>query len=337
MESFRETILIKPSCRRLSLRNSSTSARLGAAEAPPKRVHLSAAAAEAKRRRRAASRLSASASGEAPWKASPAPSVSIVFTVKRRHVLHAAALAARNTPCGPSVTATKPASCLPSVCSAGRVIFAARWCRAGLPPRRSHACRARAADRSPWSAGRDRSRSECRAGAPRAQTAMTNSGKRLSTSTASASATSCAASAGSTPPSSPPRRVAMVFSPQRVEQDQRHRGGAAGNAHHAAAVDALGGKIGDDAVADRVVGAAERAGKLPRAPSRAAVTAALAAQPPPVTMKSDAATLVPGAGNFFTRMTMSCTEMPAQRIVGAFVRSRVQPKPISSSIQARMM
>ncbi len=46
-----------------------------------------------------------------------------------------------------------------------------------------------------------------------------------------------------------------------VEQDERHRGGAAGNAHGAAVVDTLAGEIGDDAVAHLVVAAAERAGE----------------------------------------------------------------------------
>ncbi|HEY7972667.1 MAG TPA: hypothetical protein VID96_07050, partial [Xanthobacteraceae bacterium] len=50
------------------------------------------------------------------------------------------------------------------------------------------------------------------------------------------------------------------------------------------------------------------------------MTAALAAHPPPVTMNSLAATLVPGAGKFCTRIMMSCTAMPAQRIFG-FARS----------------
>ena len=35
-------------------------------------------------------------------------------------------------------------------------------------------------------------------------------------------------------------------------------------------------------------------------------------------MNSLAATLVPGAGKFSTRMTMSCTAMPAQRIFANF-------------------
>src|ERR1039458_846447 len=38
--------------------------------------------------------------------------------------------------------------------------------------------------------------------------------------------------------------------------------------------------------------------------------------PPPVPMNSDAATLLPGAGKFSTRMTMSCTTMPEHRILG---------------------
>ena len=68
-------------------------------------------------------------------------------------------------------------------------------------------------------------------------------------------------------------------------------------------------------------------------PSRATASAALAAQPPPVMMKSDADTLAPGAGKCSTRITMSCTAMPAHRIVGAGAQS----KPLSSSTQARMM
>src|ERR1039457_7395686 len=59
--------------------------------------------------------------------------------------------------------------------------------------------------------------------------------------------------------------------------------------------------------------------KAARPPRRAMATAALAAQPPPVMMNSAAATLAPGAGKFCTRMTMSCTAMPAHRIFGAFL------------------
>ena len=77
--------------------------------------------------------------------------------------------------------------------------------------------------------------------------------------------------------------------------------------------------------------------KAARPPRRAMATAALAAQPPPVMMNSDAETLVPGAGKFCTPMTMSCTAMPAHRILGACFPAQVQSKAISFSTQARMM
>src|SRR2546429_6495502 len=47
---------------------------------PPSRVHLRPAAAAAKRSAAATSRPSASASANAPWKTSPAPSVSMALT-----------------------------------------------------------------------------------------------------------------------------------------------------------------------------------------------------------------------------------------------------------------
>src|SRR5262245_49975200 len=58
--------------------------------------------------------------------------------------------------------------------------------------------------------------------------------------------------------------------------------------------------------------------KATRPFSRAIATAAFAAHPPPVMMNLLAATLVPGPGKFSTRMTMSCTAMPAHRIFGTF-------------------
>ena len=55
------------------LRKASTSARIGAPEAPPNFVHLSAAVALAKRMISGSARPSTSASVKPPWKASPAP------------------------------------------------------------------------------------------------------------------------------------------------------------------------------------------------------------------------------------------------------------------------
>ena len=57
----------------------------------------------------------------------------------------------------------------------------------------------------------------------------------------------------------------------RIEQNERHRGGAAVHTRHPAAVDALLGEVGENAVAHMIVRAAERAGEghacaQPRAP-----------------------------------------------------------------------
>ena len=62
----------------LAARNSSTSMRWGDPKAPPKRVHLSAAVADANRMACSSAMPSAIPSANAPWKASPAPSVSTV-------------------------------------------------------------------------------------------------------------------------------------------------------------------------------------------------------------------------------------------------------------------
>src|SRR3954471_22164906 len=48
--------------------------------------------------------------------------------------------------------------------------------------------------------------------------------------------------------------------------------------------------------------------------------AALPDCPPTVTMKSDACAFVPAAGNASTRMTMSCTAPPAQRMAVCLVK-----------------
>ena len=64
------------------LKSSSTSARCGAAKAPPNRVHFRAAAAEANRSACRSSCFSVMASAKAPWKTSPAPRVSTVCTGK---------------------------------------------------------------------------------------------------------------------------------------------------------------------------------------------------------------------------------------------------------------
>ena len=52
------------------------------------------------------------------------------------------------------------------------------------------------------------------------------------------------------------------FFAERIEQDQRHRGGAAGNAHHAAAIDALGVRSAKMRSLIASPTSAERAGKL---------------------------------------------------------------------------
>src|SRR6185437_8928207 len=148
------------------------------------------------------------------------------------------------------------------------------------------------------------------------QTAQTNSGKRLSTRTASAPATNADASGGNASPSRSPRRVAIVFSPwpsSRINDTD-----AVAPATRTTPLQSM--PSAESSAMMRVLmsswlppsGPAKRVSP----PSRAMPTAALAAQPPPVTMKSEACTFVPGAGNFSTRMTMSCTAMPEHRIVG---------------------
>jgi len=84
----------------------STSARRGAAALPPRRAHLRPAAAAAKRSAETKLLPSASASVKAPWKTSPAPSVSTAATAKaglRRSVDPSR----QSTSAGPLVTARK--------------------------------------------------------------------------------------------------------------------------------------------------------------------------------------------------------------------------------------
>src|SRR5262249_26221554 len=75
-----DTLMASPL--QLAASKASTSARRGAAMLPPRRVHLSPAAAAANRSAATTSRPSASASANAPWNTSPAPSVSIASTAK---------------------------------------------------------------------------------------------------------------------------------------------------------------------------------------------------------------------------------------------------------------
>src|ERR1700690_1674924 len=149
-------------------------------------------------------------------------------------------------------------------------------------------------------------------------TAVTNSGNRLSTSTASASATSPAASGGSTLPRLTPRRVAMVFSPvasSRISDTE-----AVPFFMRATPLQSMPSLARSARMRLLTWSSVSPSGpaNATRPPRRAMATAALAAQPPPVMMKSDAGTLVPGAGKFCTRITMSCTAMPAHKIFGAF-------------------
>ena len=83
----------------------STSARCGAAKAPPKRVHFSAAAAEANRSASRSSCFSVMASAKAPWNTSPAPSVSTVWTGKAGVSCSSPALVEPDRACGPRVPA----------------------------------------------------------------------------------------------------------------------------------------------------------------------------------------------------------------------------------------
>ena len=124
--------------------------------------------------------------------------------------------------------------------------------------------------------------------------------------------------AGSTWPSPRPRRVAMVFSPVGIDQDQRHRG--AWRRRRARRRCSRRPRRARSARMRALTASSSPPSgpaKAARPPSRAIATAALAAQPPPVMMKSLATALAPGGGNARTRMTMSCTAMPAHRIFGA--------------------
>src|SRR5450755_1640244 len=148
-------------------------------------------------------------------------------------------------------------------------------------------------------------------------TAVTNSGNRLSTSTASASATSPAGSGGSTLPRLTPRRVAMVFSPvasSRISDTE-----AVPSFMRTTPLQSMPSLARSARMRLLTWSSPPPSGpaKPTRPPRRATATAALAAQPPPVMMNSDADTLAPGAGKFCTRMTMSCTAMPAHKIFGA--------------------
>ena len=83
-------------------KSASTSARCGAAKAPPKRVHFSAAAAEANRSASRSSCFSVMASAKAPWNTSPAPSVSTVWTGKAGVSCSSPRSSSQIVPCGPA-------------------------------------------------------------------------------------------------------------------------------------------------------------------------------------------------------------------------------------------
>src|SRR5262249_27755713 len=149
-------------------------------------------------------------------------------------------------------------------------------------------------------------------------TALTNSGKRLSTRTASTSATSVEASFGRARPRLTPRRVAMVFSPEA--SSRMSETDAIPPSTRTAPVQSMPSSPRSDRIRLLTASLVPPSGpvKAMHPFSRAIATASCAAHPPPVMMNSLAATLVPGPGKFSTRMTMSCTAMPAQRIFGPF-------------------
>src|SRR5262249_55937273 len=149
-------------------------------------------------------------------------------------------------------------------------------------------------------------------------TALTNSGKRLSTRTASTSATSAAASFGRARPRLTPRRVAMVFSPEA--SSRMSETDAAPPSTRTAPLQSTPSLPRSARIRLLTASSVPPSGpaKATRPFSRAIATAAFAAHPPPVMINSLAATLVPGPGKSSTRMTMSCTPMPAHRIFGTF-------------------
>jgi len=153
--------------------------------------------------------------------------------------------------------------------------------------------------------------------------AVTNSGKRLSIRTASACATRAAASRGRAPSSPWPRRVAMDFSPPA--SSKMSETDAPAPATRSTPVQSTPSAARSATMRALIASSSPPSGPAKRAspPRRATASAALAAQPPPVMMKSDADTLAPGAGKCSTRITMSCTAMPAHRILGGSLWSRM--------------
>src|SRR5207253_322351 len=185
-----------PACgaRRPFVSKASTSARRGAAMLPPRRVHLSPAAAAANRSAATTSRPSASASVNAPWNTSPAPRVSIASTANTG-LWRKATPSRQSTSRGPWVTARKDG------------VLAAIAASAAPRSSRPLVARRHSLENTTWVAIRNSSSDICvgRSASsttvrPRARAATqigrTNSGKRLSATTASAHATRLAGSAG---------------------------------------------------------------------------------------------------------------------------------------------
>src|SRR5262245_42433856 len=284
---------------------------------PPSRVHLRPAAAAAKRSAAAASRRSASASANAPWKTSPAPSVSMALS-GNTGVLRSDAPSSQSTSCGPWVTARNDgvvrAIAASAVTRSSNSVVARRH---SLEKTTCVAIRKRSSDS--W-VGRSASSTMVR---PRARAAAqigrTNSGKRLSASTTSADATSSAGLLGvaaarrsswwvtimRSPCASRKMAESAVGAPAMRWQPLQSTCSRASAASTRSPFESSPG------------GPPSGPASTARPPSRAIATAALAAHPPLTTKKPCAGVFASGCGKRSTRNTSSSTMIPAHKIVCA--------------------
>src|SRR5215472_5826433 len=277
---------------------------------PPRRVHLRPAAAAANRSAATTSRPSASASVNAPWNTSPAPSVSIASTAKtglRRSV----AASRQSTSRGPWVTARKD-----------DVVAASAAPRSSRPV----VARRHSAENTTWVAIRNSSSDVCvgRSASsttvrPRARAATqigrTNPGKRLSATTASALATSLAASTGVAAASRSSQWVTIMRSPRASMKIAESAVGTP--ARRWQPVQSISSRASAASTRSPFESSPSGPASAARPPSRAIATAALAAQPPLTMKKLCAWVFASGCGKRSTRNTSSSTMIPAHKIARA--------------------
>src|SRR6516162_3532630 len=277
---------------------------------PPRRVHLSPAAAAENRSAATTSRPSASASANAPWNTSPAPKVSIASTANTG-LWRMAAPSCQSTSRGPWVTARKDAV-LPTMA-------------ASAAPRSSRPVVARrhSLENTTWVAIRNNSSDICvgRSASsttvrPRARAATqigrTNSGKRLSATTASARATRLAGSAGVAAASRGSQWVTIMRSPCASMKIAESAVGTP--ARRWQPVQSISSRASAASTRPPFESSPSGPASAARPPSRAIATAALAAQPPLPMRKLCAWVFASGCGKRSTRNTSSSTMIPAHKI-----------------------